>query len=122
MARPTFLVVEPEPGHAVSSRKLVLESAKYNVITAHSWREGAELFDRFSRVDGVVVTNEVDSGVPCDRFIGRIKRQAPELTVIALAPNENHSCRGADHILSSHEPDALVQLLRSLFGDPRPNA
>jgi len=32
--RPTFLMAEPEPEQALSTRKLVLETAKFNVITA----------------------------------------------------------------------------------------
>ena len=34
--RLAFLVIEPEPHEALSTRKLVLETAKHNVITAHS--------------------------------------------------------------------------------------
>ncbi len=120
MPRPTFLVVEPEPGFALSSRKLVMETAKYNVITAHSWREARELFGRFPAVEAVIVTNEVDEGVPCHEFVRHVKQQGPKLTVIVLTPNEHHCCEGADHIVRSHDPDSLLDLLRTLFGDPRP--
>src|SRR4051812_48605380 len=44
MARPTLLVAEPEPEAALSVRKLVLETAKFNVLTAHSDEETVELF------------------------------------------------------------------------------
>ena len=36
MRRPTFIVAEPEPDQALSSRKILLETFKFNVITAHS--------------------------------------------------------------------------------------
>ncbi len=121
MSRPTFLVVEPEPGHALSSRKLVLETAKYNVLTAHSWQEASELFEKFPAVDAVIVTHEVDEGVPCGDFVGEVRRNTPKVKVIVLTPNESQYCEGADHVLCSHSPQALVVLLRSLYGDPRPN-
>jgi hypothetical protein len=39
MPGPTLLVAEPEPLEALSVRKLVLENAEFNVLTAHSRRE-----------------------------------------------------------------------------------
>jgi hypothetical protein len=36
--RPTLLVAESEPVEALSVRKLVLETDKFNVLTAHSFR------------------------------------------------------------------------------------
>jgi hypothetical protein len=44
MPRPTVLVTEPEPLQALSVRKSVRETAKFNVLTAHSAREAMELF------------------------------------------------------------------------------
>jgi hypothetical protein len=120
MVRPTFLVVEPEPGNALSTRKLVLETAKFNVLTAHSWREADELFDLFPRVDAVIVTREVDNGGDCAEFISRVKERNPAPTAIFLTPQDGRTCDGVDHVISSHEPQALVELMRSLFGDPRP--
>jgi CheY-like chemotaxis protein len=120
MARPTFLVVEPEPGNALSTRKLVLETAKYNVITAHTWGEAAELYQRFSKVDAIIVTDEVDNGVPCLDFVARVKRSDPSKTVILLAANEGRNYGCGDQTLSSHDPHSLVELLRCSFGDPRP--
>ena len=120
MVRPTFLVVEAEPGNALSTRKLVLETAKFNVLTAHSWREAGELFELFPRVNAVIVSKEVGNGPGCANFIRQVKQRNPELTAIFLSPNHGRSCDGADHVISSHEPHTLVELVRSLFGDPRP--
>ena len=47
MARATFIVAEPEPEQALSARKLVLETAKFNVITSHSVSETRELLQQF---------------------------------------------------------------------------
>lgn len=55
MARPTVLLAKPEPDQALSVRKFVIESAKFNVITAHSGNEALELFQAFPNVSGVVV-------------------------------------------------------------------
>src|SRR3954470_176535 len=43
MVRPTLLVAETEPVSALSVRKLVLETAKFNVLTAHSQEEEIEI-------------------------------------------------------------------------------
>jgi hypothetical protein len=39
LTRPTLIVAEPEPEQALSIQKLVLETAKFNVLAAHSGRE-----------------------------------------------------------------------------------
>jgi hypothetical protein len=39
MPRPTILVAEEEPSQALSVRKLVFETAKFNAFTAHSTRQ-----------------------------------------------------------------------------------
>ena len=38
--RLSFLIIEAEPSDGLSTRKLLLESAKHNVITAYSGKEG----------------------------------------------------------------------------------
>ena len=54
LRRPCFLVIDSEHAHSISSRKLVLETAKYNVITAYSCEEAVETLQRFPGVDAVV--------------------------------------------------------------------
>jgi len=120
MVRPTFLVVEAEPGNALSTRKLVLETAKFNVLTAHSWHEAGELFELFPRVNAVIVSKEVGNGSGCADFVKRVKERNPPPVAIFLSPHHGRTCDGVDHVISSHEPQTLVQLVRSLFGDPRP--
>jgi hypothetical protein len=43
MIRPCFLVVDQEHSGSISTRKLVIETAKFNVLTAYS---GAEVSRR----------------------------------------------------------------------------
>ena len=49
MARATFIMAEPEPEQALSARKLVLETAKFNVITSHSVGETRKLLAAVSQ-------------------------------------------------------------------------
>jgi DNA-binding response OmpR family regulator len=118
MVRPTVLVAEPEPTEGVSARKLVLETAKFNVITAHSGTETNELFDRFPSVDAVVLHTSL-RGLNCVEATARIKAKKSAVQVIVISPSHGDGCKGADHHLDSHEPHQLLDRLRSLFGDPR---
>ena len=115
--RPTILVAEPEPLQALSVRKLVLETAKFNVLTAHSTEEGMEIYKAFPNIHAAVLVAEYE--IACDEIAEAIKRDLPNVTVIALSARDGFQCPGVDHHLSSYEPEALVNLLRELLGDPR---
>ncbi|MFL6311397.1 MAG: response regulator [Terriglobales bacterium] len=116
MPRPTLLVAEPEPGQALSTRKLLLETAKFNVITAHSGPEALELFNLFPKLDLVILVD--DKHIDPEALSRKIKSTS-KAPIVALTPFIGRSCRSADHNLSSHEPEALLELIRSLLGDPR---
>lgn len=115
--RPTIAVVEPEPIGALSARKLVLEAAKFNVITAHSTEEAMECFDAFPRVSAAVLVAQ--DAIACEKLTRYVKEQNPKLPVIVLSPRVGFQCVGADHLISSRDPGALLELARKLFGDPR---
>jgi len=116
VARPTFLMAEPEPEQAISARKLVLETAKFNVITAHSTSEALELCKLFPGTSALIVHGRVEN---CGKLVEHYKLKQPDKPAILLAPSPSTSCDGADHTISSHNPEELVGLLRRLFGDPR---
>src|ERR1043166_7388249 len=117
MARPTFLVAEVEPGTAISARKLVLETAKFNVVTAHSKNEALEFFNMAPALySALIITSDLPGA---SQVIAQIKKAIPDLVAISLSPNRATSLRSADHHCSSHDPQALVDLCRRLFGDPR---
>lgn len=116
MARPTILIIEPEPKEALSVRKLVVETAKFNVLTAYSSEEGEQLLRLYPRVDAMVIVAEVKD---CNRAVKAAKSKNQSRPVIVLSANRNRRCNHAEHHISSHEPEELVNLLRSLFGDPR---
>ena len=64
MPRPCFLVVDREHAGSISTRKLVIETAKLNVITAFSGREALETLARFPKVDAVVLDANMPD-MPC---------------------------------------------------------
>ena len=118
MARPAFIMAEVEPLDGVSARKLVLETAKFNVITAHSANEALTVLKTFPKADAVIFHASLP-GMECDTAVATFKKLKPHMPVIVLAPNPSQRCKGADHNVSSHEPQELLNLLRRLFGDPR---
>jgi hypothetical protein len=60
MNRPCFLVIDREFPGSISTRKLVIETAKFNVLTAYSGKEALEMIARFLPSFGVVLM--VDRG------------------------------------------------------------
>lgn len=119
MPRPTLLVAEREPAEALSVRKLVLETAKYNVLTAHSTREALDIFHLFPNISGAVLAGS--NGVDCDAIAKAIRTATDKVPIVFLHPQMAAKCKYADHELSSYEPEKLLELMRSLLGDPRNN-
>ena len=117
MARPALLVAEPEPEQALSVRKLVLETGKFNVLTAHSSAEALEIFHLFPNIDAAVLVGE--GSIDCRDVAAKIKTTNDKVSVIYLHGSIGGRCLHADHDLSSHEPEALLELVRGLLGDPR---
>lgn len=117
MRRPTLIVVEPEPGQALSTRKLVLETAKFNVLTAHSTDEALDIFQSFPNASCLIAVE--GETVDCERVLKFVRTIREDIPLVALSPRHAFKCGFADHHLSSHDPEALVQLMRSLLGDPR---
>ena len=117
MPRPTLVVAETEPIAALSVRKLVLETAKFNVLTAHSKQEALEIFDAAPDIiAALVVVSDLEGA---ESIVQEYKRNQPELPVICISPHDGERLKGADHHVSSHDPEALIELCRELFGDPR---
>src|SRR6185369_12993734 len=84
MIRPCYLVLDREfPGN-ISTRKLVIETAKLNVITAYDPEEAIATLERFPRVDGVVF-NAGRLGMSVEKMIERLRQVVPGITVIVTA-------------------------------------
>ncbi len=113
MLRPCFLVIDREYSGSISSRKLVIETAKFNVITAYSGAEAIQALEKFPRVDGVVLDVSI-TDVPCGELIQRLKQMQPRLTIIAVG---KHGCYGADHSVESFNPKHLLDMVEKLHAD-----
>lgn len=115
--RLTFLVVEAEPGQGLSTRKLLIETAKHNVLTAHTAREGLEMLERFPKVDAIVVDVMLED-MSCEEFVKEIHHREESLTVIGITPNEaRFACDGVKYMVNSHDPAELLKLLERLASE-----
>jgi hypothetical protein len=76
-----------------------------------------DIFRLFPNLSAAVLVgeNEIDA----NEIATQIKRANDKVPVIYLHPSMGGRCAHADHNLSSHEPEALLELIRSLLGDPR---
>ena len=113
MIRPCFLVIDREYAGSISTRKLVIETAKFNVLTAYSGQEAIETLTRFPGVDGVVLDAGVHD-VPCSDLVKALKKIRPAIPVVVVATPRQSMCEGADHLLESFVPEKLLALLRTL--------
>src|SRR5215470_16669574 len=109
------MMVEVEQPEGLSARKLVLETAKHNVITAYSGKYGLELLRRFPNVDLVVVHRYV-SDMPAENVIRQIKEFDPKMPIILLSPLADADPLGAQYVIPSHEPQMILELLEQAFG------
>ena len=113
--RLSFLVVEAEPPDALSTRKLLLESARHNVITAYSGKEGVETFKRFPNVDAVCIDAELNDLKGSD-VAKKVRNANPKIRIVGLTPRLAARCDWADETIDSHDPAALLKLLEEMGG------
>ena len=119
MLRPCFLGVDREFPGSISTRKLVLETAKFNVLTAYSGTEALEMMRRFPAIDGVVMDGELDD-IPSEYLTQELKKVEPKLPVIVICAPGFADCPSADLQLESFQPAKLLEALRDL--KPRESA
>lgn len=119
MIRPCFLVLDREHSSSISTRKLVIETAKFNVITVYSAQELLETFALFSAVNGVILDSTVKD-LSCADVIAKLKAASPELPVVIVHGPGGAECAGADHFLDTFDPAELLDLLKKL--KPRESA
>ncbi len=116
MRRPCFIVVDREYPANISTRKLVLETAKLNVITAYDAIEAIQTLQRFPNVDGVVLDHSMP-GMACQELVDRLRAVRKDATIIVTSSGGFARCRGVDHHLDSHDPKLLLDTLHSLNQD-----
>ena len=107
-------MIEAEQPEGLSARKLVVETAKHNVLTAYSTEEGLDLLQRFPRVDAILVHGAIVAN--CPGILSAIREHAPDIPLILAAPFGNMSSPHANFIVDSHHPQELLRLLTSEIG------
>lgn len=113
MIRPSFLVIDREYAGSISTRKLVIETAKFNVLTAYSGSEAVEILKKFPNLDGVVADTGVDD-IPFEDLVRALKEIRSDIPVIAISTPRSGDSQLADYQLDSFEPVRLLELLKKL--------
>jgi DNA-binding response OmpR family regulator len=113
--RLAFLIIESEPGQGLSTRKLLLETAKHNVITAYSAGEGISMFHRFPKIDVVCVDTEL-ADLDGSGLVEEIRSKNPTIKILGLTPRIGGHVSWADRVIDSHDPAALLKCLESMGG------
>jgi CheY-like chemotaxis protein len=114
MVRPCFLVIDKEFPGSISTRKLVIETAKFNVLTAYSGQEALETLEAFPAVHGVVMDSEVRDMLGETLVLG-LKKLKGDIPVISICGPGQNPCHSADYELESFDPKRLLELLGSLM-------
>ena len=112
--RLVVLMVEVEQPEGISARKLILETARHNVITAYSGNGAIKLLHRFPNVDVAVIHTELEDS-QFSRLVHEIKKIRPDLPIVALSPAQDRHVKGVDHTLSSYDPQSLLHLLAERY-------
>jgi CheY-like chemotaxis protein len=113
MIRPCFLVLDNQYPGSISARKLVIETAQLNVITAYSAKEALALLARFPDVNGIVFDTDTP-GMPCKEFIRRLRAIRSDVPLVSVSPSGHDRCDGEQYHVSSYDPQALLSQLRHI--------
>jgi CheY-like chemotaxis protein len=116
IARPCFLVIDREHAGAISTRKLVIETAKFNVLTSYSSVEAIATLKKFSAVDGVVVDALMDD-MHCTDLVTELRKIKAHIPIVAICPPGAAACEGVTEQLESFDPRRLLAILEKLVPD-----
>jgi CheY-like chemotaxis protein len=113
MVRPCFLVIDKQYPGSISSRKLVIETAFLNVLTAYSAEEAIQTLVRFPNVDGIVLDTEVQ-GMGCRQLVDRLRSIRRDVPIITVSPSGYEPCGGEQHHVSSYNPRELLAQVQQI--------
>ncbi len=116
--RPIFLVTDPPDPETLSTRKLVIETAKFNVVTCFTSAEALETVERVPIAAAILHENL--EGQTLAKTVTDIKSVRPDLPIYVVAPNP-HPMMNVDQVFSSFNPLDLVNYLLRKFGKPDKN-
>lgn len=115
--RPCFLILDREwPGN-ISTRKLVIETAKFNVITVYAPEEAIETLQRFPNVDGVVLDTQLEKPT-CGELVDQLRSIRPGIPLITVSPGGNDPCGKEQFHVSNFDPSELLNALRQVCKSP----
>jgi CheY-like chemotaxis protein len=109
-----ILMVEVEQPEGISARKLILETARHNVISAYCEEDAVQLLQRFPDVDLAVVHTELEDSA-FETTVRRLKEVRDDLYIIAISPVGAGDTAPVDLVLSSHDPQELLAVLAKRF-------
>jgi hypothetical protein len=107
-----ILMIEEEQPEGLSARKLVVETAKHNVLTAYNASDGIDLLRRFPNVDIILVHSGQLSRHP--EILQEIKADCPGKPIILASPFAQETQPEATYVIDSHRPQDLLLLLARL--------
>jgi CheY-like chemotaxis protein len=112
MTRPIYILLDFDLPGNISTRKLVLETAKLNVITVASHDEALATLARFPNVDGVIVNADFEGTDP-GNFFKACKQIAPEVPTVVVGNSPSYK-GGADHEVDNFSPQRLLAAVGEL--------
>lgn len=115
--RACFIVLDYDLPGAVSARKLVIESARLNVITAYSQKEAIETLERYPRVDGVVINTHVEGHLTCQEFVEELRKVRRGVPIVTVSASGDAPCDGEQFHVSSYDPRSLLTVLEKMSPD-----
>jgi len=104
-----ILMLEKEQPEGLSARKLVVETAKHNVLTAYTVDSGLDLLRRFPNVDMIMVHAHLLEEKP--DLLAEVKTRCPGKPIILASPFANDSGSEATYVVDSHRPHELLRVL-----------
>ncbi len=113
MSELVILMMETEQPEGLSARKLVVETAKHNVITAYRPDYGLALLRRFPKVDAILLHSSLLH--PETDLIAQVREINAESPIIVACPSRGATFPGADFVIESHRPQELLDLLAREF-------
>ncbi len=111
--RPCFLVVDNEYPGSISTRKLVVESAKLNALTAYSPDEAIQTLQRFPNIDGVVLDTQL-RGRSCAELINELREIQNDVPIITVSPSGHDPCGGEQYHVSNFDPKHLLEAIQKV--------
>ncbi len=117
--RPCFLVLDNDFPGSISARKLVIESAKLNVITTYSAAEAIETLERFPGVDGVVLDVQLNGHQTCRQVIEKLRDIHRTVPIITVSASGHDPCDGEEYHVSSYDPRQLLTVLEKVQPETR---